>query len=83
MALHPSLRRAGKQTAQRSVLTRNERIKLLISKGAWDKDKSQVLGLPKVKVVRLKTAKKVKEKVDGDDKKAATPGSTSGTTTKK
>ncbi len=61
MGLHSSLRRAGKSGKFRSVLKRTERIKWLMEKGLW-KSESRVYGLPKVKVVKLKAAKKEKPK---------------------
>ena len=59
MSLHPSLKidKAGVQ--QRTVQTRIERIKELMKKGLW-KDESEVTGLPKTKIVRVKAKKKVK-----------------------
>lgn len=59
--MHPSLRRAGKASKFRTVMKRAERIKWLIGKNVWDEN-SKVWGLQKVKVVKLKTAKKEKPK---------------------
>lgn len=61
MGLHPSLKRAEKLGASRSVMNRTERIKWLIEKGRWD-EKDKVLGLPKIKIVKLKAIKKEKAK---------------------
>jgi small basic protein (TIGR04137 family) len=61
MSLHSSLKRAEKLTGSRSVMKRTERIKWLIEKGQWD-EKKRVLGLPKIKVIKLKTIKKEKAK---------------------
>ena len=61
MGLHSSLKRADKMTASRSVMKRSERIKWLMEKGLW-KEKDRVLGLPKIKVVKLKAVKKEKVK---------------------
>jgi len=61
MGLHPSLKRAEKLGASRSVMKRTERIKWLIAKGQWGEE-SRVLGLPKIKIVRLKAVKKEKAK---------------------
>ena len=61
MGLHPSLKRAERLTSVRSVMKRTERIKWLMAKGQW-KDTDGVLGLPKIKVVRLKVSKKEKPK---------------------
>ncbi len=61
MGLHSSLKRAEKMTATRSVFKRAERIKWLKEKGQW-KDGDKVVGLPKIKVVRIKVARKEKVK---------------------
>ena len=59
--MHSSLKRAGKSSKFRSVMSRAERIKLLKEKGKWEEG-SSVMGLPKVKVVRMKGGKKEKPK---------------------
>jgi len=64
-----SLRRAGKSATGRSVLKRTERIKWMMEKGLWT-DESKPFGLPKIKVVRLKAAKKEK-KAEGTEEKPA------------
>ena len=61
MGLHPSLKRAEKLGGSRSVMKRTERIKWLKEKGKWDED-DPVLGLPKIKIVKLKALKKEKAK---------------------
>jgi small basic protein (TIGR04137 family) len=61
MGLHSSLKRAEKLSSTRSVMKRSERIKWLKEKGAW-KEGNRVLGLPKIKVVKIKTIKKEKAK---------------------
>jgi small basic protein (TIGR04137 family) len=61
MGLHPSLKRAEKLGGQRSVMKRTERIKWLIEKGKWGEE-DRVLGLPKIKIVKLKAIKKEKPK---------------------
>ncbi|MBU1122434.1 MAG: small basic protein [Candidatus Omnitrophota bacterium] len=63
MSLHPSLKRAERMTASRSVMNRSERIKWLLDKGLW-KEGDRVLGLPKIKVIKLKAVKKEKVKKD-------------------
>jgi small basic protein (TIGR04137 family) len=60
MSLHPSLRVDSAGAQQRSVLTRIERIKDLMKKGSWH-DGQSVTGLPKMKIVRVKTAQKAKK----------------------
>ncbi|MBD3246949.1 MAG: small basic protein [Candidatus Omnitrophica bacterium] len=57
MTLHPSLKRAQKLSAARSVMSRTERIKWLMDREKWHED-HPVTGLPKIKVVKLKAAKK-------------------------
>ncbi len=68
MGLHPSLKRGGSKGAGRSVMTRTERIKWLIEKGQWN-DESSVVGLPKIKIVKLKVSKKEKPKEEKDSDK--------------
>lgn len=57
MSQHPSLRSSDKDKAQRSVLKRHEKIKILKDKELWDEKKDSAFGLPKVKVVRFKIKK--------------------------
>jgi small basic protein (TIGR04137 family) len=71
MGLHPSLKRAEKLGGMRTVLKRTERIKWLIAKGLW-KEGNKVLGLPKIKIVKLKAIKKEKVKEETEEKKPAT-----------
>ena len=68
MSMHPSLKRAGKLAGDRSVMKRTERIKFLEKKGKWSREDS-ILGVPKIKIVKLKAAKKEKPKEDKDAKK--------------
>jgi len=69
MSIHRSLKSNGALTRQRSVLTRTERIKILEDHEKWQEG-DPVLGLPKVKVARVKLAKKKKEKSeDGEEPK--------------
>ena len=56
MSIHSSLRSNAKGKKHRSVLKRYERIKILKGKGLWDEQKS-VLGIPKVKMQKLKVKK--------------------------
>jgi len=73
MGLHPSLKRAEKLGANRSVMKRTERIKWLLAKGQW-KEEDKVLGLPKIKIVKLKALKKEKPKEAEEQKEeGATP----------
>ena len=62
MSIDKSLRRKNALQRARSVLTRGERIKTLMTEERWQEGRSP-FGLPKVKVVRIvvKKAKKAKE----------------------
>ncbi|MEI8012492.1 MAG: small basic protein [Candidatus Omnitrophota bacterium] len=73
MSLHSSLRVDKAGAAQRSVLTRIERIKEIMKKGQWS-DESSVVNLPKVKKVRVKAGKKKAKEAPAD---AAKPGAKS------
>jgi small basic protein (TIGR04137 family) len=68
MSLHPSLKIDKAGSAQRTVLTRIERIKEMMKKGVWS-DASSVTALPKTKIVRIKAKKKT-----ATDATAAAPG---------
>jgi hypothetical protein len=48
-------------------MKRTERIKWLMEKGSWKDER--VLGLPKIKTVKLKAAKKEKPKEEQKEKK--------------
>ena len=65
MSIHSSLRSSAKGKKHRSVLKRYERLKALKGKNLWDEGKS-VLGIPKVKMQKLKVKKE----------KAAAPAAT-------
>ncbi len=69
MSLHPSLKidKAGAQV--RTILTRIERIKDMMKRGVWT-ETSDVVGLPKTKIVRLKAKKREKK----EETAAAAPG---------
>ena len=56
MSIHSSLRAGGKGKKHRSVLKRYERLKVLKDKNLWSEERS-VLGIPKVKMQRLKVKK--------------------------
>lgn len=64
MSLHPSLRVDSAGAQQRTVLTRIERIKDLMKKSLWSDEKG-VTGLPKTKILRIKS-KKTKAKAEGE-----------------
>ena len=71
MSIHPSLKMDAAGATQRSVLTRIERIKDLMKKGLWSQEHA-VTGLPKTKIIRVKT-KKAKAKVEEGAAAATTP----------
>lgn len=56
MSQHPSLRSSDKDKAQRSVLKRYERVKILKDKEKWT-EKDSVYKLPKIKIVKFKVKK--------------------------
>lgn len=56
MSIHSSLRTSGAGNKHRSVLKRYERLKSLKDKNLWQEDKT-VLGLPKVKMQKIKVKK--------------------------
>ncbi|MBN2453086.1 MAG: small basic protein [Candidatus Omnitrophica bacterium] len=74
MSQHPSLRSGDKNKAQRSVLKRYERIKILKDKEKWT-EKDSVYNLPKEKIVKFKIKKEkavaAEAAVEGE---AAAPG---------
>ncbi len=73
MSQHPSLRSAGKDKAQRSVLKRYERVKILKDKEEW-KEKDSIFGLPKVKIIRFKVKKEKAAAETTAEGAAAAPG---------
>jgi len=60
MSLHPSLKGSKKLSSKKTVLKREEKIKWLMDKKEWKED-NPVLGLPKIKIVRLKVSRKEKK----------------------
>ena len=56
MSIHSSLRSGGANKKHRSVVKRYERLRILKDKNIWDDQKS-VLGIPKVKMQKLKVKK--------------------------
>jgi small basic protein (TIGR04137 family) len=61
MSLHPSLAISEADKKQRSVLKRSERLKNMLEKGHW-KEGDKVVGLPKIKTIRIKIKKEKVEK---------------------
>jgi len=69
MSIDKSLRRKNSLARQRSVLTRTERIAILQEDGRFTEGRSP-FGLPKVRVLKIGKAKKVKkEEAEGEVKK--------------
>jgi small basic protein (TIGR04137 family) len=68
MSVHRSLRSGGSLVKHRNVLTRAERIKVLEEGGEWREGQSNVLGLRKVKSIKVAGKKKAKKE------EAAVPG---------
>ncbi len=56
MSIHSSLRVSSAGKKHRSVLKRYERLKMLKDKSLWSEEKS-ALGIPKVKMQRIKVKK--------------------------
>ncbi|MFC1753455.1 small basic protein [Thermoproteota archaeon] len=71
MSIHPSLGSASKGKQQRTVLKRAEKIKHLMEKGKWDDKNPKVYGLPKIKMLKLKIAKKEKAAEKPEEEGAA------------
>jgi small basic protein (TIGR04137 family) len=70
MTIDKSLKVKGSGAQNRNVLTRAERIEKLISAEKF-KEGDKVLGLPKVRVVKLSLKKKKKVKTEEEAGKAA------------
>jgi len=73
MSLHNSFGKGSAVTSQRSVLKRHEKLQNLQEKGIWDESKG-VLGLPKVKILKLKAKKEAPKEEEGAEKAAAPEG---------
>jgi small basic protein (TIGR04137 family) len=75
MSIDKSLRRKNQLARARNVLTRAERIKVLVDQERWPEGRSP-FGLPKVRVIKLviKKAKKAKEEEKPAEGAAAAPG---------
>ncbi len=68
MSIDKSLRLRNSLSRQRNVMTRAQRVQQLIRDGKFDIETGDPIGLPKVRVVRVRKAVKKKEKAD-DSKK--------------
>ncbi|MEI6231455.1 MAG: small basic protein [Planctomycetota bacterium] len=70
MSVHKSLRTGGSLAKHRNVLTRAERIKILEEGGNWRDGQNSVLGLRKVKSIKVVGKKKAVKK-EGEEAPAA------------
>ena len=61
MSLDPTLKTHGGLLRTRSVLSRAERIERLVEEGKFEMDKSNPMGLPKIKVRHSKAGTKSKK----------------------
>lgn len=70
MSLDPSLKAAAGLARHRNVLTRTERLQMLLDNERMSKDSAHILGMPKVSNRKLVVGKKTPKKADdADDKK--------------
>ena len=73
MSLDASLKAAAGLTRHRNVLTKSERLQVLLSQGKMESDTASVLSMPKVShrkvTVGKKAAKKPEAEADGKKKK--------------
>ncbi|QDU59094.1 small basic protein [Aeoliella mucimassa] len=66
MTIDKSLKVKRGMATNRSVMTRVERLKVLVESGRWEEGDSP-LGLPKVRVRKLTMKKKKKKSKDDED----------------
>lgn len=67
MSIHSSFRSAAASGGHRNVLTRLERLEKLEAAGTWNSREAGLLGLPKVRSIKV-AIKKKKKKNEEDDK---------------
>lgn len=60
MSIHSSLRASRGSGVARNVMKRHERVRYLMEQGLWTEGRS-VLGLPKIKQMKIKARKAAKE----------------------
>ncbi len=77
MSIHSSLRGASKGKKHRSVLKRHERLKILKDKNLWSEERS-VLGIPKVKMQKIRVKKEKAAAETTGDKTAGAPKAAAG-----
>jgi small basic protein (TIGR04137 family) len=73
MSVHKSLRTGGSLSKHRNVLKRTERIKVLEEGGEWREGQHSVLGLRKVKSIKVAAKKKAAKKEEAADGAVAAP----------
>ena len=73
MSIHSSLGKGSSLERHRSVIKRHERLKALQEKGRWDESQG-VLGLPKVKMLKIKAKKEKTAKAEGAEGAAPAAG---------
>ena len=66
MSIHKSLKTGGSLSGHRNVLTRTERLVKLEGEKRWTESDS-VLGIPKVRSMKVAAKKKKKKKDEGDE----------------
>ena len=71
MSLHPSLKTSKAGKKHRTVLKRYERLTALKEKGILKEDDS-VFGMPKLKIIKIKVKKEVKEEKPKEGEAAVT-----------
>jgi small basic protein (TIGR04137 family) len=77
MSIHPSLKAAKTMKRHRSVLSRLERIKILQAQGKIALNEQSVLGLPKVKHLKVRVRKeKTASQPEGAAKGGSAPSET-------
>ena len=72
MSIHKSLSAGDRLRKHRNVLTRDERIARLEKEGGW-KEGESVLGLPKVRNIKVVARKKTKKKEKAPAVETTTP----------
>lgn len=80
MSIHKSLVPASKLKRHRNVLTRGERLQILLKEDRWEEGKS-VFGLPKVKNIKMKARAKAKKAEEAAPAEAAVSAATPTATT--
>jgi small basic protein (TIGR04137 family) len=73
MSVHKSLRTGGGLSKHRNVLKRGERIKILEENAAWREGQNSVLGLRKVKSIKVAAKKKAAKKEGAEGEAVAAP----------